>query len=149
MPDRFNDIPLDQNQEAITYPVGGGLIGGVGNQVVIVNCYSTCAVKASAHRGGLMGCALADVAITNCYSIGPVPVLGYNDTGGLVGFYPGTDILTTSSYWDTQASILNTSTQGVGKTTLEMKNPATYSGWDTDIWNIVSGEYPTLKFAKS
>ena len=38
-----------------------------------------------------------------------------------------------------------TAGKGTGLTTAEMKKASTYSSWDTSIWNIVDGSYPTLK----
>jgi len=36
---------------------------------------------------------------------------------------------------------------GTGINTTQMKQAATYAGWDSGIWNIVEGSYPTLKNA--
>jgi hypothetical protein len=42
-----------------------------------------------------------------------------------------------NSYWDMQTSGQSTSAGGAGKTTAEMKQQATFVGWDfTDIWGI-------------
>jgi len=60
-----------------------------------------------------------------------------------------------NSFWDTQASgatstaSCNGTALGTGKTTAEMKNQNTYTGWDfTNIWAIDSSKnngYPYLK----
>lgn len=36
-----------------------------------------------------------------------------------------------------------------GKSTDDMKKASTYSGWDTSVWNIADGSYPTLKMPAS
>jgi hypothetical protein len=49
-----------------------------------------------------------------------------------------------NSYWDVDTSRQPGSVGGTGKTTTQMKDPATFSGWGPDVWNIVSGNYPVL-----
>ena len=46
-------------------------------------------------------------------------------------------------------AIVSDNTEGVfwnSKTTVELQQVATFAGWDTSIWNIEDGKYPTLKW---
>ncbi|MGI6451108.1 MAG: GLUG motif-containing protein [Desulfitobacteriia bacterium] len=95
--------------------------------------------------GGLIG-SNDKAAIKNSYSTGSV--VGANK-GGLVGISDGT---VTDSYWDTVTSGLAASAGGagaVGKSTLEMKDSATFIGWDfITIWDIdpaINDGYPFLR----
>ena len=67
-------------------------------------------------------------------------------TGGLRGVM-GADTNRMNKYTVGKASGLgNLSSQTDGlKTEDEMKSVAIYAEYDTDIWNIVAGEYPSLK----
>jgi len=52
----------------------------------------------------------------------------------------------TASYWNTETSGQSSSAGGTGLTTAQMKQQATFSGWDfttTPAWNI-QGAYPYL-----
>ena len=83
--------------------------------------------------------------ITNSYSTGTVS--GSSDyVGGLVGYNYGGTI--TNSYWDIQTSGQSSSDGGTGKTTAQMKQQATFSGWDFDtIWGIEAElTYPYLQW---
>jgi filamentous hemagglutinin family protein len=117
----------------------GGLVGY--HDGTITDSYSTGSVSGIARVGGLVGWNNGGV-ITNSYSAGSVS--GTSNVGGLVGYGGGT---ITSSYWDTQTSSQATSVGGAGKTTAEMMQLATFSGWDfTNTWRIVEGaSYPTLR----
>ncbi|MGF1583740.1 MAG: hypothetical protein ACFCUM_00335 [Bacteroidales bacterium] len=131
----------------------GGL-AGCNQKGRIANSYSrsTITVQSSgaAERvGGLAGCSDLKGDILNSYSMGLVTVSG-NVTayGGLLGSIglvdPGT---VTHSYWDTGTSGQSGSEGGLGRTTSQMQNQATFSGWDfANIWNIMEGEtYPFLR----
>ncbi|NTU50784.1 MAG: peptidase M26, partial [Desulfobulbaceae bacterium] len=63
--------------------------------------------------------------------------------GGLVGRNIS---VVTDSFWDKQTSGQTTSSGGTGMTTAEMKTPATFSGWDAGIWELVFGSYPQLQW---
>jgi len=117
----------------------GGLVSY--NSGTITNCYSTGNVSGSSFVGGLVG--YSDGTITNCYSTGNVS--GSSVVGGLVGYSDGT---ITDSYWDNETSGQSSSTFGTGKTTAEMKQQATFEGWDfTNIWAIEEGvTYPYLQW---
>jgi hypothetical protein len=104
--------------------------------------------------GGLVG---GNAGTVN-YSYSTGKVTADYDVGGLVGSnYTDT---VSNSFWDIKTSGQATSAGGTGKTTVEMKNIATFSeaGWyiiavglnETDpahIWNIVNGvTYPFLSW---
>jgi hypothetical protein len=110
----------------------------------------------SGYVGGVVGANLHG-SISNCYSSSPVD--GRTPVGGLVG--DNSDGTVNGSLWDVQASGQSASDGGTGKTTVEMKNIATFTGagWDivavaapdaTDdshVWNIVDGQtYPFLSW---
>jgi uncharacterized repeat protein (TIGR02543 family) len=121
----------------------GGLAGGIfGN---IANSYSASTVTSSA-SGGLVGNispSFQYVTITNCYSVG---------NGSLVGSVSSSSsdkysITITSSYWDTETSgtTISAGTGAIGKTTAQMKQRSTYTGWDfSSVWDIGNG-YPYLR----
>lgn len=112
----------------------GGLVGG--SSGTISNSYATGNVVGYSYVGGLVGGSSG--SILNSYSIGLVQ--GSISFGGLAGSYSGSS---TNSYWDTQTSGQPTSAAGTGKLTSEMKTTSTYN-WDTSIWNISDGNYPSL-----
>ena len=139
----------------------GGLAGSnSGRGAVVSNCYVTGSVTGRVNVGGLVGYSTGTVR--QCYSAGRVT--GDTHSGGIVGFdvdalagYVG---VVTGSFWDTDASGLEESHGGIGKTTLDMQDILTFSkmSWDivavapgeTDesyIWNIVDGQtYPFLSW---
>ncbi len=118
----------------------GGLIGlGAGSTI---NSYSTATVSGNTYVGGLIGANYgAASSVSYCYSTGAVS--GSSDVGGLSGYNAGS---ITNSYWDTQTSGQATSYGGTGKTTAEMKQQATYAGWDfVNTWAITEGvTYPSI-----
>ena len=122
----------------------GGLIGTASG--AISNSYATGSVTSStsgtgqSNTGGLIGSLSLSAVVTNCYSTGAV--IGYLPKG-LIGITYGGAIPT--SYWDKTTSGRTTSAAGIGKTTAEMKTATTFSTWDSGIWNIANGAYPTLR----
>jgi hypothetical protein len=139
----------------------GGLVGNGGN---IINCYATGNVTGGNALGGLVGYA---GKVTNSYATGNVT--GNTDMGGLVGVIGGnitnsyatgrvigsyhvgglagityTGAPTNSSYWDIETSGQFASAGGIGRTTVEMKQLATFVAWDfVTIWVIKEGlSYP-------
>ena len=110
----------------------GGLIGLSYDNVS--DTYSTGSVTGTDFVGGLVGYNFA--AISTSYSAGAVA--GATNVGGLVGHNTGGSIA--NSFWDTQTSGQATSAGGVGKTTAELMQQATYSGWDfTNTWWMSEG----------
>ena len=138
----------------------GGLVGRndafEDGEGTVSNSYSTGSVTGNSHAGGLIG-GSAHGTVSNCYSTGSVS--GDNSAGGLMAFnYMGT---VSDSFWDIETSGQSTSDGGMGKTTTEMKDMATFSGaaWEITaivnvgerdsfyIWNIVDDEtYPFLSW---
>jgi subtilisin-like proprotein convertase family protein len=121
----------------------GGLVGANYGNGTITNCYSTGSVSGGGDVGGLVGYNCYG-PITNCYSTGKVT--GSLVVGGLVGRveYAGGVV---NSFWDIQTSGWTTSAGGLGKTTVEMKQKATFTNWDFNtVWDIVEGQtYPYLR----
>ena len=130
----------------------GGLVGGfwanAGKTSSITNSYATGNVTSAGSRlGGLLG-EVGGSGTTNVnktYAIGNIS--GGASMGGLVGNHYGINTFVTNSYWDTTTSVQATSADGTGKTTTQMKQQATFSGWDfTNVWQIAEGStYPTLR----
>jgi len=114
-----------------SYRDTGGLVGtNYGGR--INDCYSTGAVTGGHMVGGLVGENLLDGTISDCYSTGAVS--GVNDTGGLVAWNEG---IVAASYWDITLSNCATSAGGIGKSPGELKQRATFEGWDFAVtWDI-------------
>ncbi len=115
----------------------GGLVGSSQNDGKITNSYATGNVSGYESVGGLVGQTFGNNIISKSYSSGAVS--GNQWVGGLVGYNPST---TTDSYWNTTTSGQSTShgTGAVGKTDAQMKQQATFTGWDfTNIWAIDPG----------
>ena len=119
----------------------GGLVGLSAGS--IINSYSTATVNGNTWVGGLAGTLYTGGSISNSYSTGAVS--GTSSVGGLVGYNYGVGPII-SSYWDTQTSGRATSDGGTGKTTAEMKQQATFAGWDfVNTWGITEGAtYPFI-----
>jgi len=140
----------------------GGLVGYLFGSGLVDQSYATGSVSSGDQSGGLVGYNRG-ATIRNSYATGAViggtaGFLGINNggvvtnsyaasssrgSGGFIGF--GWSDTVTNSYWDTETSGQATSSRGMGKTTAEMKTASTFAGWDTAIWNLVNGQYPTLK----
>lgn len=127
----------------------GGLVGAVSTDATIANSYSTSAVSGSDEGvGGLIGYVSQDgVTVAYSYSTGRVKgtFAGTEAVGGLIGHvWNGVQVV--SSYWDTQSSGQGTSAGGAGKTTVQMRQQATFVGWDFGgVWTIDPGmDYPDL-----
>ena len=126
----------------------GGLIGGVncgdGAVVNIHDCYSqvdTTATESVYGCGGLLGEVWPDsysnLILTNCYSTGLIT--GVDACGGLLG-YVDTPFEITNCFYDSETSGQSDNDgRGTPKTTAQMKQQATFEGWDfTNIWAINS-----------
>lgn len=108
--------------------------------------------------GGFVGYATQDysasqpLVITNSYSTGRADGTDSYNVHGFVG--RGADTATiTSSYWDTETSEKSDAVGAeIGKTTAEMKQQATFSGWDfSGSWGINPSKnngYPYLLFSQ-
>lgn len=132
----------------------GGLIGEKDGGK-IEDCYATGKVEATAAcAGSLIGVnrpeyPYSDVenSVIKCYATGAVSAV-YTE-GGLIGDYGSGNVI--SCYWDTETTGQVDSFGGdgvVGKTTAEMTQQSTFTGWDfANIWLIKDGEsYPYLQW---
>jgi hypothetical protein len=137
----------------------GGLVGSNAPGGSISDSYATGSVTGTFNGnvwgegiGGLAG-TNSNGTIANAYSTGFVTFnAGYSGSGygigGLVGAVNtnaggGT---TTNSYWDTQTSGQTASAGGAARSTAQMKQQATFVGWDfQNIWSIQAGAYPQLR----
>ena len=129
----------------------GGLVGQNGGNVS--TSYSTGPVSGEWAVGGLVGYNDAGSIVTS-YSAGAVS--GNEEVGGLVGYGKVSNFWNTNCFWDIQTSGQDTSTWGIGKTTVEMQTAGTYLdvGWDfigetangaDDLWWMLEGQdYPRL-----
>ncbi len=123
----------------------GGLIGFQLRGSIIADCYATGDVTGRYKVGGLIGDNTHGEDggyITRCYSTGKINGSG----GGLVG-HNYMQAKTYDSYWDTMTSGKSSSFGGMGRTTDEMMQQATFIGWDFDtpVWTIDEGvDYPRL-----
>lgn len=153
-------------------PVVGGIAGMVSG-VTILNCYNTgaitntgvpandCAAGGILGRGGSMD-GMGDTVskLVNCYNSGTVHMtydgLSTAYIGGNIGWNMDTNcanlgITNTACYYlggtaiVSGSGIVTNTYDGMSKTDIEMKTTDTFSSWDTSIWNIQSGQYPTLK----
>jgi uncharacterized protein (TIGR02145 family) len=123
----------------------GGLVGE--NEGGITNCYSTGDVQSDNNVGGLVGNSKG--IVVNCYAVGNVSGTTSSTIGGLVGTNAGGMI---NSYYDRQTSGQVDIDKGEPKSTTQMKQQATFVGWDFDkIWIINAGknnEYPDLQLSQ-
>ncbi len=116
---------------------GGGLIGNLGRAVTVVNSLAVVQVSSGSYSAGFVGyigTGVPTAKIENSYSL----------SGNINGFsYSGGNL--TSCYFDMDLAGGNT-TQAEGRSTAEMKDQATYSGWDFEnIWEMQEDSYPTLR----
>lgn len=121
----------------------GGFVGNNDDDGIIMNCYSTGTVTGEKIVGGFV--AANEGEISNSYSMNKVS--GNQDIGGFAGANDGGTI--NSSYYNMETSGQNESVGGEGKTTAELKEQATYVGWNfSSVWGIdptKNSGYPYLK----
>ncbi len=118
----------------------GGIIGSAGSATTITDSYAILPVSGSTYVGGLVGYNASSTSrpiITRCYFAGTVT--GGSSVYGLAG--SATFI---SSYYDSTVAGIFTGTGA--KTTEEMKQQATFIGWDfVHIWYMDEGvTYPYI-----
>jgi autotransporter-associated beta strand protein len=137
----------------------GGVVGFTQNNVTLTNAYNFGYVDATVggasgdEVGGIAG-RIADVGNTVGFLYNAGYVAGTTGTGAIFGVLRNGTAPTYSgnSYWNTETSsvsvgISNSSpTEVAGKTTAEMKQQATYSGWDfAGTWSIIANtSYPYM-----
>ena len=143
--------------------VVGGLVGENNSGATIVASYSTSAVDChEADPANTAGGLTAENAgtVTASYSTGTVS--GSCPTVANKHGFAGGSGATTGSYWDTEASAVAASGQGIGRTTAQLQGPTSatgiYSGWDVlDVdgdgnareapWHFgTSSQYPVLSY---
>ncbi|WP_050696667.1 autotransporter outer membrane beta-barrel domain-containing protein [Anaeromassilibacillus senegalensis] len=142
----------------------GGIAGAARNSGTVSNCWSSGSVK-GAHTqsggvAGLVGDGLSSIknsytyaAIDTTNTVNPStatgrtaqPAVGHR-TGTVSGvfFQSGNFNVkgAASTVWDDYSgSYLN----GTKKTQEELKAASTYAGWDTAVWDITDGFYPSLR----
>ncbi|MDW5299353.1 MAG: S-layer homology domain-containing protein [Sedimentibacter sp.] len=138
----------------------GGLVGQHFNGT-ISNTYATGNVTSHTRTqdfyiGGLIG-SIGPGTVEDSYAIGAIsatgdPITGPMHIGGLVGKLPdvGNQPVFNRCYYDTNTSGQSDIGKGIPKTTLEMTQQSTFSGWDFDtIWGInpdENGGYPFLRW---
>ena len=109
----------------------GGLAGGSDTSARFENSYFNGTVNGTNVAGGIVGEFIG--TMLNCYNSGAVT--GSADLGGLIGYKVSGTV--TSSYYDSETTGMSDTGKGTPKTTAEMKQQATFVGWDfTDIWEI-------------
>lgn len=122
----------------------GGLVGYTSEGGLIEDCFAIGEIYGGypgSEQGGLIG-RYNYTWVKNCYSA-TVLLHASNPKGIAWTSFPERCI---STYWDTQYSGCPTSQAGVGKTTAQMKQKATFVDWDFNtIWAINEGvSYPYL-----
>jgi hypothetical protein len=112
----------------------------------ILDSYADGAVAGWLEIGGLAGINLG--TIRRCYAAGSVSPA--DNAGGLIGlqeseYHP---TVVEHCYWDVETSGLQTSAAGTGRTTAQMKQQASFMGWDfVKTWTICEGrDYPRLRW---
>jgi len=120
--------------------VVGGLVGANSSTTVIANCYATSTVEGNTNVGGLIG--QNNGSVMTCYIAGPVT--GAHYVGGIVGLEFGTVAM---SCYDSTITGQSDTGKGEPRTTAQMQNAATYTGWDfLGVWHApTTGAYPTLR----
>ena len=134
--------------------ITGGQVGGLfyvnnyydENYSDVTDAYSLVNVTGSVDVGGISAYCYNNM--TNVYAAGVVTYTGSpgGNVGGLCGGSGFGSV--TNSYCDTEASTQSScGAYGDGKTTSEMYQESTYSGWDFgSVWQIDEGNYyPTLQ----
>lgn len=127
----------------------GGLVGH-NREGQVYNSYARASVSGRPACGGLIGFGDDDLLV-NCYSAASVS--DSTSAGGLVGY--SRDTITKGCFWDTDASGLEVSAVGLGRTTLQMQDITLYeaAGWDIamassaarTLWLLPDeGDYPVL-----
>ncbi len=122
-----------------------GLLAGTAVFGTVRDSFAVGSVSGWSFVGGFIG--RLDGNVRNCYAAAAVS--GKDDIGGLIGRkYTSYDGTVENSYWDTEVSgLLVSPGGGEGKTTAEMKQQATFEGWDfAGLWQIEEGvSYPSFK----
>ena len=134
----------------------GGLVGE--RSARIENSYATARVSGQNRVGGLVGFTFALNKIISSYAIGNVSG-NEGASAGLVFSSLQTLAPSVASYWDTQTSGKQTSSSGLGKTTMQLQSPEmpqsvssteAYYQWNQAEWDFGdSKQYPILKYTQN
>ncbi|HSQ40829.1 MAG TPA: GLUG motif-containing protein [Fibrobacteraceae bacterium] len=133
----------------VAYKDGGGFVG-MNDNGTLSDCFSSGNVNvitgsSNGVGGGFVGSSLSG-AISRCYSSGKITS---DALGAVKGGFAAESANTTISacYWDMESSGLDSSALGTGMGTTEMKDSASFAGWDfADVWTIYNGvSYPWLR----
>ena len=132
----------------------GGFIGRIrgSGSTEVADSYSQVEIYTSFdYAGGFAQSTASTVTFSRCYSTGIASATVY--AGGFSATGTATETVQ-FCYWDTESSGLATSAVVLadvieGKTTAEMYQQATFTGWDfASIWSIEEGtDYPRLQWA--
>ncbi|BBL74521.1 beta strand repeat-containing protein [Methylomagnum ishizawai] len=126
----------------------GGLVGSIANGGSSVsNCFANISVSGANFVGGLVGINWGSLG--NSHASGNVS--GGSNLGGLVGHNYGGGTVANGYYADTTGQ--GDTGKGTRRTDTEMKQLATFAGWDIDdeggtgkVWRIYDGHtYPLLR----
>ncbi|MGM0592406.1 MAG: PQQ-binding-like beta-propeller repeat protein, partial [Halobacteriota archaeon] len=131
----------------------GGFAGDIAGTAEITRSYATGDVANGGDKiGGLLGDANSGATITETFAAGTLS--GDNSVGGLVGRGDGGEPDVTNSYWDSEATgVDSTAGDGTLRTTTEMQGDATEGNmtgfdWD-DTWAPVThpeDDYPVFQW---
>jgi prepilin-type N-terminal cleavage/methylation domain-containing protein len=126
---------------------GSHYVGGLAGRIIdgtISDSYSDATVTCNGIEecGGANGRGESPATFVRTYTIGAVS--GGVNSGCFSGGYSATF---TDSYYDSTVCTLPSNGFGTAKTTAQMRQQATYSGWDfSTVWQIDEGVgYPTLR----
>lgn len=129
----------------------GGIVGHTNKPGQLTDCYNAgnATIKGKANYGGIVGeMANQAVVITNCYTVGKITVDG--GSGNLFSAFgkaSDTAVITNCYALDNSDAFAGGGTSGITGGGLlseaQMKNPASYSGWDfVTVWQAGGGSYP-------
>lgn len=133
----FAEVTVNSGSMAV-----GGITGYVGTGFSVDNSYAVVTINTtSTFQAGVVGYTIGPV--TNSYAI-PIITGAATSRAGVTVVGAGGSVA--NSFWDKEMDPSIPDSAG-SKTTLEMKDPQTFisAGWDSSIWNLQSGSYPTLK----
>ena len=140
----------------------GGFAGTANTNSTIMNCFASgdvAAVAGSSNLGGFVGTPVYNTLIENCYASGKILTPTLSETGGFAGRISTADCRILNCYYDNQVNPAPLPGVGtvvgspvytvLGKTTAELQDPATYTGWDLTKWHVSSGSFPYFAWSFS
>lgn len=135
------------------YCGGGGLVGSLGTGSILRDVYleGNITIGDCSSFGGLVdwidNTSRTERVIANLNL--QTDGFGGDVRAGLFANASGAiDVIET--FWNIDTSVIDStysgSSYGEGKTTAELQNPTTYTGWDSNVWQMTPGEYPKLQW---